>query len=167
MQRAGQRRQARWLRQAHHRLSAAGGGQLCHPHPGLRARHPPGGAALCEAEILQGLLQGPWQRHRSGGVRRDHHPPRRHLRDRQRRRRRRSGDHYPAHSAPHGASIEIEQLLHFIRASAILTERNLHRLWNTNPVHSAPPSADRLSLRASSCVARKSRPLWCAPRRAL
>ena len=29
----------------------------------------PGGAALCEAEILQGLLQGPWQRHRSGGVR--------------------------------------------------------------------------------------------------
>lgn len=30
---------------------------------------PPAGAALCEAEILQGLLQGPWQRHRSGGVR--------------------------------------------------------------------------------------------------
>ena len=34
-----------------------------------RPRHPRGGAALCEAEVLQGLLQGPWQRHRPGGVR--------------------------------------------------------------------------------------------------
>ena len=36
--------------------------------PSMRAcpaRDPGGGAALCEAEVLQGLLQGPGQRHRS------------------------------------------------------------------------------------------------------
>ena len=42
------------------------------------------------------LLQGPGQRHRPGGVRRDHTPPRRHLRHRQRRGRRLPGHHHPA-----------------------------------------------------------------------
>ncbi len=51
---------------AHHRLSAAGCGQL-YPHPGLRARHP--GGALPYVQKRGGLLQGPWQRYRSGGVR--------------------------------------------------------------------------------------------------
>ena len=63
------------------------------PGPGLRSRRSGGRIALCEAEILQGLLQGPGQRHRSGCVRRDRAAPRRHLRHCQCRGRRCSGDH--------------------------------------------------------------------------
>ena len=63
------------------------------PGPGLRSRRSGGRIALCEAEILQGLLQGPGQRHRSGCVRRDRAAPWRHLRHCQCRGRRCSGDH--------------------------------------------------------------------------
>ena len=45
------------------------GGGVYHLHPRLRPRHPRGGAALREAEILQGLLPRPRQRHRPGGLR--------------------------------------------------------------------------------------------------
>ena len=49
---AGQCRQARRLRQAHHRVHGAGGRVLCGAGPGLWPRHPGGGASLCEAEVL-------------------------------------------------------------------------------------------------------------------
>ena len=39
-----------------------------HLHPGFRSRHPGGGAFAGQKEVLQGILQGPWQRHRSGSV---------------------------------------------------------------------------------------------------
>ncbi len=48
LQSAGQRRQARRLGQAHRRVHRPGGGGGGHPHPGLRPRHPGGGAALHE-----------------------------------------------------------------------------------------------------------------------
>ena len=51
---------------------------------------------LCEAEVLQGLLQGPRQRHWPCRVRRDHPPAWRRIHHRQRRGRRRRGDHPPA-----------------------------------------------------------------------
>ena len=95
--RAGQRRQARRLRQADLHLRHPGGGRRRGPGPGLRPRHPRGGAALHQAEVLQGLLQGPGQRHRPGRVRRDHQAPQRHLHHRQCHRRRRRGHHPPAH----------------------------------------------------------------------
>ena len=69
LQCAGQRRQARRLWQAHRHLHQPGGRVRGGPGPGLRPRHPGGGAALHQAEILQGLLQGPGQRHRPGGLR--------------------------------------------------------------------------------------------------
>lgn len=54
-------------------------------------------AAAREGEILQGReAQGPRQRHRSGRVRRDHHPLRRYADDRQRPRRRHTGLGTPA-----------------------------------------------------------------------
>ena len=69
LQRTGQRRQARRHRPAHRRLPDPGGNGAGGSGPGLRPRHSGGRAALCEAEILQGLLQGPGQRHRPGRVR--------------------------------------------------------------------------------------------------
>ena len=93
LQRTGQRRQARRRRPAHRCLSDQRGNQSGGPGPGLRSRRSGGRIALCEAEILQGLLQGPGQRHRSGCVRRDRAAPRRHLRHCQCRGRRCSGDH--------------------------------------------------------------------------
>ena len=64
---------------------------------GLRPRHPRGGAAPREVQVLQGELQGTGLRHRPGGVRGDRHPPRGDPHHRQRRGGRLSGDHPPAH----------------------------------------------------------------------
>ena len=74
-----------------------GGGGGGDPHPGLRPRHPRGGAAPCEVQILQGELQGPGLRHRPGGVRGDRHPARGAAGHRKRPGRRLSGDHCPSH----------------------------------------------------------------------
>ena len=90
--------EARRLRQAHRHLHRPRRGSGGHHHPGLRPRHPGGGAAPREVQVLQGLLQGPGLRHRPGGVRRDRHPPRGHPGHRQRRGRRVCRHHPPAHS---------------------------------------------------------------------
>lgn len=69
LQSAGQCGQARRQRQAHRCASEPTGRGVRDHYPGLRPRYTGSGAALCEAEVLQGVLQGPGQRHRSGGLR--------------------------------------------------------------------------------------------------
>ena len=59
LQCAGQRRQAWRRRQTDRRGHSPAAEQHRDHRPGLRSRHPRGGAPLCQAEILQGLLQGP------------------------------------------------------------------------------------------------------------
>ncbi len=108
-----------------------------------------GGAALCEAEVLQGLIQGPGQRNRSGGLRRDRPAPRRTTGHRQRRgRRHRSYGVFAAEKAG-GTGIvkeqkKLEQVLHFIVSCAMLaSERNSADLWKRKRALSVPVLADR------------------------
>ena len=64
-----------------------------HPCARLRPRYPGRGAALRQAEILQGLVQGARQRHRPRRVRRDHASAQRYVRHCQRPGRRHGRDH--------------------------------------------------------------------------
>ena len=96
------------LEDAHRRKRRARGKQFRYPRARLRPRHPGGGAAVREAEVLQGLVQGTRQRHRPCCVRRDRAPARRHVRHRERRRRRCSRDHRTADTVR-----RIERVLHF------------------------------------------------------
>ena len=52
LQSAGQCGQARRQRKAYRRVHRPGGGRGRHPHPGLRPRHPAGGAPPCKVQIL-------------------------------------------------------------------------------------------------------------------
>lgn len=64
LQCARQRGQARRRGKAHRRERRVRGWKICHPRARLRPRHPGGGAAVRQAEILQGLVEGTRQRHR-------------------------------------------------------------------------------------------------------